>query len=436
MSINSTRHAFGGRYAVLDALGSGGMADVYLAHDQLLDREVAVKALRPRFSHDPYFIERFRREARIAARLSHPNIVALYDYGASDGSYFIVMEHVKGQTLSNLIATEGALEAARAAEIASFVATALRHAHRAGLVHRDITSSNVMVTASGEIKVSDFGIAKALQDEEEHTTAQPGTVIGTAAYLSPEQAQGKPIDARSDIYSLGIVLFEMLTARTPFLGETPLAVAYQHVVQEPATPSAINPLVPGDLDALVLRALAKDPQHRFKSADILRDELERFLTGKRLRSTDVLELAVASVVMEAPQLQRPRAGVNPMLVALSALFAAIVLAGGWLALDALNGGQKTPDLVGRYWPDAHRRLTTLDLRVQIEHRYSSEPSDFVLGQEPEAGVEVLVGDTIHVVLSDGTRPGLAGMVTSAVDDYLERATLEAVLVSVDRVLGR
>jgi len=269
----------GDRYEIHRHLARGGMAQVYLARDRALDRPVAVKELVPEFATDPSFVERFRREAQSAARLTHPNVVAVYDWGTQDGTYFIVMEYVDGPSLSQLIRRDGALHPRRAAEIASEVAAALGFAHSQGVVHRDVKPGNVLLSASGQAKVADFGIARAMSSADEELT-QTGSGMGTATYFSPEQAQGHAVDPRSDLYSLGCVLYEMLTARTPFSGDSPVAVAYKHVQEQPVPPSRINPNVPPALEAIDLKLLAKDPAQRYPSAEDLRSDLRRFLEGQ------------------------------------------------------------------------------------------------------------------------------------------------------------
>ncbi|HWC11876.1 MAG TPA: protein kinase, partial [Acidimicrobiales bacterium] len=280
-----------GRYRVVRHLARGGMAEVYLAHDQLLDRRVAVKVLFPELAQDGSFVERFRREARAAAGLNHHNIVSVYDFGEDEGSYYIVMEYVEGTTLRDVIRSEGPLEPARAAEVGAEVAAALAIAHQHGIVHRDVKPGNVLISGwvpagsapersegarapernGSAVKVADFGIARAGDPRESLTMT--GAVMGTATYLSPEQAQGHAIDHRSDLYSLGIVLYEMLAGRAPFSGASPVAIAYQHLSEKPVPPSTHNPAVPPALDAAVLRAMEKDPDARYASAQDLRADL-------------------------------------------------------------------------------------------------------------------------------------------------------------------
>ncbi|MGH2694455.1 MAG: Stk1 family PASTA domain-containing Ser/Thr kinase, partial [Actinomycetota bacterium] len=302
--MSSPEQTYGDRYAVIERVGSGGMAEVYRARDELLGREVAVKVLSERFASDRSFVERFRREAQSAASLSHPNIVSLYDYGADNGTYFIVMEYIDGRPLSDVIEEEGPLLPERAAEIAADVAKALARAHDAGLVHRDVKPSNIMITTSGQTKVTDFGIARALTRGDQ-TVTQTGMVMGTAAYLSPEQAQGNPVDARSDIYSLGCVLSQMLTGSPPFTGDTPLSIAYKHVRENPTPPSAVNSDVPRDLDAIVFKAMAKNPDNRYQSSSELAGDLDRFLAGQTVHATPILsdETAVAPTVSETRVLE-------------------------------------------------------------------------------------------------------------------------------------
>ena len=256
------------------------MADVFLAHDQLLDRPVAIKVLFPQFAAEPAFVERFRREAQAAANLNHPSIVAVYDWGEHDNTYFIVMEYVEGRSLAEIIRSEGTLHPDRAAEIATDVAAALGFAHRNGVVHRDVKGGNILVNPAGQVKVTDFGIARAFGGGDELT--QTGSVMGTATYFSPEQAQGKPVDPRSDLYSLGVVLFEMVTGRPPFVGDSPVAIAYKHVQEAPPRPTTLNPALPKQLEAIIARLLAKNPDDRYPSAEELRSELRRFREGQPL----------------------------------------------------------------------------------------------------------------------------------------------------------
>jgi hypothetical protein len=265
-----------GRYQLGSLLAVGGMARVYLASDRVLERPVAVKVLSPPYAQDPVFVERFRREARSAARLSHPNIVAVFDSGTDAGLHYLVMEYVPGQSLAELLARQGRLTPRQAAELGVEVCAALAAAHAQGLVHRDVKPANVLVGDDGRVKVTDFGIVKAAAA----TLTGTGTLLGTAAYLSPEQAQGGPVDARSDLYSLGCVLYELVCGSPPFgsgADSPPVAVATRHLHQPPEPPSAHNSQVDAGLDAVVLAALAKDPAHRYQSAIELQDALERVL---------------------------------------------------------------------------------------------------------------------------------------------------------------
>ena len=252
------------RYELGGVLGRGGMAEVYVGTDRVLGRRVAVKILADRFARDSSFVARFRREAQSAAALNHPNVVSVFDTGSDNGTHFIVMEYVQGKTLSEILRDGSALMPERAVEIAEGVAEALAFAHRAGIVHRDVKPGNIMLTPTGDVKVMDFGIARATTSE---SLTQTATVLGTATYLSPEQAQGEPVDARSDIYSLGQVLYEMLTGHPPFSGESPVTIAYKHVKEEPVPPSRLNPDVPAGLDAIVMKSLAKNPANRYQSVE-------------------------------------------------------------------------------------------------------------------------------------------------------------------------
>ena len=270
---------FNGRYELLRRIARGGMADVYLARDASLDRQVAVKVLFPEFANDPSFVERFRREAKAAANLNHPNIVGIYDWGQEQGTYYIVMEYVVGRSMADVLRSTGPLSPDRAAEIASDVAEALSSAHSAGLVHRDIKLGNIIVSDDGQVKVADFGIATALAQRAGDNLTHIGSVMGTATYFSPEQARGKALDGRSDLYSLGVVLYEMIVGKPPFTAETSTAVAVKHVQERPLPPSMLGVGVAQSLEAIILKLLAKNPANRYPRADDLRADLRRYLDG-------------------------------------------------------------------------------------------------------------------------------------------------------------
>jgi serine/threonine-protein kinase len=267
---------FDGRYRIVRKLGSGGMANVYLAHDEELGRRVAIKILDDRHASDDQFVERFRREAQHAAGLSHPSIVSIYDRGEAEGTYYIAMEHVEGRTLKELLVARGPSPLGIAIDYTRQILSALRFAHRNGIVHRDIKPHNVIVDGEGRVKVMDFGIARAGAASQ---MTEAGSIIGTAQYLSPEQARGAPVDQTSDLYSTGIVLYELLTGAVPFTGDTPVEIAMKHLSQVPEPPSTHRPEVPRDLDYVALRALAKDPSDRYHSAEEMDSDLERIARG-------------------------------------------------------------------------------------------------------------------------------------------------------------
>ena len=303
---DDTLRVLGDRYEIHQRLARGGMAQVYLARDRSLDRPVAVKELAPEFAVDPTFVERFRREAQAAANLAHPNIVGVYDWGTQDGTYFIVMEYIEGPSLSQVIRHDGPLHPRRAAEIASEVAAALGFAHSRGLVHRDVKPGNVLLTGTGQSKVTDFGIARALSSGDDELT-QAGSVMGTATYFSPEQAQGLPVDPRSDLYSLGVVLFEMLTGRPPFSGETPLAISYKHVQDRPPLPTSIVTDIPPALEAVVMKLLRKRPDDRYASAEEVRADLRRFANGEHtIAERELVGAAAAAAAVAGADATRCR----------------------------------------------------------------------------------------------------------------------------------
>lgn len=274
------RPVFNDRYEIHSRIGRGGMADVFLARDRLLDRPVAVKVLFPEYATDPSFVERFRREAQAAANLNHPNIVGVYDWGRQGGTYFIVMEYVNGRTLAEQLKSDGPLAPMRAVDVAGEVTAALSFAHRNGVVHRDVKPGNILVSPSGTVKVADFGIARALNSTTEAELTQAGAVMGTATYFSPEQAQGANPDPRSDLYSLGIVMYEMVAGKPPFYAENPVAIAYKQVHEAPRPLSELRPDVPRGYEAIVMRLLAKNPANRYLTAEDLRADLVRFRSGQ------------------------------------------------------------------------------------------------------------------------------------------------------------
>ena len=434
---------YGGRYEVIEKVGQGGMAEVYRARDDLLGREVAVKVLAERLSTDRSFVERFRREAQAAANLSHPNIVSLYDFGNDEAAYFIVMELIDGRGLETVISDDGPLLPERAAEIAADVARALDRAHTAGLVHRDIKPSNIMITSYGQTKVTDFGIARALGDGEQ-TMTQTGMVIGTASYLSPEQAQGNPVDARSDVYALGCVLYEMLTGRAPFQGDTPLSIAYKHVREDAQTPSSVNPDVPEALDAVTMKALAKNPDNRYQTAREMQEDLQRFVAGQQVHATPLLagatEVAPAATGTQVlrqteeewepePEPDKRKAGMY-VVVALVILGLFALLA--YLLANNLLGGEdarelRVPDVVGMDQDEARETLEERGFAVAIERRNSNKPRGEVTSQEPEGGERLEEGETVTIFVSEGPRqtevPNVVGDTQEEAEDAIEDARL-------------
>jgi serine/threonine-protein kinase len=281
------RPVFNDRYEIHSRIGRGGMADVFLARDRLLDRPVAVKVLFPEYATDPNFVERFRREAQAAANLSHPNIVGVYDWGRQGSTYFIVMEYVNGRTLADALKADGPMGPQRAAEMAGEVASALGFAHKNGVVHRDVKPGNILVPSSGGVKVADFGIARALNSAVENDLTQAGAVMGTATYFSPEQAQGANPDPRSDLYSLGIVMYEAVTGAPPFTAENPVAIAYKQVHDTPKPLGEVRPDVSRPYEAIVMKLLAKSPANRYATADDLRADLRRYRDGQPVSALGV-----------------------------------------------------------------------------------------------------------------------------------------------------
>ncbi|MEU5881069.1 Stk1 family PASTA domain-containing Ser/Thr kinase [Spirillospora sp. NPDC047279] len=440
----------GGRYELDGVIGRGGMAEVYRARDLRLDRVVAVKTLRSDLARDPTFQARFRREAQSAASLNHPSVIAVYDTGEDmigDTSIpYIVMEYVDGSTLRDLLRENRALLPEKALEITDGILRALDYSHRGQIVHRDIKPANVMLTRNHEVKVMDFGIARAMHDAAS-TMTQTAQVIGTAQYLSPEQARGERVDARSDIYSTGCVLYELLTGKPPFTGDSPVAIAYQHVREEPIPPSQVDPEIPQWADAIVLKAMAKDADHRYQNATEFRQEIQRALHGQPVAST-----AASTMLMGAQghpqgtqvmggmgprtQMQRPvgtgydlppvhyddandfdRRGGNgkkaAIWIALAVLFVggaaliAILLSGG----DGDGGNEQTQvavpaNIVGQSKDDAVAELQKVGLKVgNTTEEFSDDVKEgAVISSDPAAGQEVPKDSAVNLVVSKGKKP--------------------------------
>ena len=411
------------------------MSDVYLAVDVALGRRVAVKLLPKSHSEDESFVRRFRREAQSAANLNHPNIVGIYDWGEADGSYFMVMELVEGDCLRDLITEGRPLHPRRAVEVTRQVVMALATAHRLGVIHRDVKPGNIMLTGDGTVKVADFGIARAWNHSTDLT--RTGSIIGTATYFSPEQAQGRSADRRSDIYSLGVVLYEMLVGRPPFRGETPMAVAYQHVSTDVPPPSSRNPEVPPELDAIVLRALAKDPDSRYQDTDPFLHDLEAWLRGESIAG-GVPARPAPTIVPEQVVVRRPVAVSRgsggparsagrvlpqpyyppmeerrpvplPFVVGVFVLVAA--LAGlSWVVWSLLQAPEPAPgvvmvaipDVVGRWETDASSSIQESGLLVRVVRQNSQEmPEGRVIATNPPAGERVESRTEVEVVVSSG-----------------------------------
>jgi serine/threonine-protein kinase len=436
----------GGRYEVGAPIGQGGMAEVFRGRDTRLGRDVAVKILRPELAGDPTFLARFRREAQASASLNHPNIVSVYDTGEEDGTPFNVMEFVEGRTLRDVLRTQGRMLPQRAMEIVADVCAALEHAHEQGIVHRDIKPGNVMLNQQGTVKVMDFGIARAISGSSV-TMTQTAAVIGTAQYLSPEQARGEHVDARSDVYSTGCLLYELLTHQPPFTGDSPVAVAYQHVLEDPTLPSTLNPDVEPAAESVVMKAMAKNPGNRYQTAAEMRDDLLRAAAGRPVRATPILSAqdttlltpaASTAVLGTTPPERRGRRGLAYALLALATVAAFL---GSMLLIRAIldnnQGGQvKVPDLRGRTVAQATGLLTQNGLKVGDVHEvFSDKPVGQVVDQDPLPNFTVRKGDEITLTTSKGIErvrvPDVRGL--SEAD---ARKTLEGLGLKVGTVTPR
>jgi eukaryotic-like serine/threonine-protein kinase len=422
---------FDTRYVIERKLGSGGMADVYLAEDQELGRRVALKLLDDRHASDEQFVERFRREAQSAAGLNHPSIVSIFDRGYAEGTYYIAMEYLDGRTLKELLVKNGPTPVPIAIDYARQILGALAFAHRNGIVHRDIKPHNIVVGGDGRLKVTDFGIARSGASQ----MTEAGSIVGTAQYLSPEQARGAPVDPRSDIYSLGVVLYEMLTGKVPFSGDTPVEIAMKHLSQVPEPPSELHDGIPHDLDAIVMRALAKDPEQRYATAEEMDADLARVARGVAVsRETEdamTQVLSGAGISTAQTMIQRPRTNVTPpappayrrpgyydyeepprrrsvwpWLLALGLIIAGGI--GGWFLYtkiqDQLNSNKPVavPDVLLLQEDLAKLKITQAGLSPQvIKDTSETVAPGQVAKEEPGSGTKIGKGSTVTLTVSTG-----------------------------------
>ncbi|MGI5503802.1 Stk1 family PASTA domain-containing Ser/Thr kinase [Lentzea sp. CA-135723] len=478
----STPRLLSNRYELGETLGYGGMSEVHKGRDVRLGRDVAIKVLRADLARDSQFQERFRREAQNSAALNHPAIVAVYDTGETQTEYgplpYIVMEFVDGRTLRDIVKTQGPLSGKRAMEVMADVSAALDFSHRHGIVHRDVKPANVMITKSGAVKVMDFGIARALHDGQAAVT-QTAAVIGTAQYLSPEQARGESVDARSDVYAAGCVLFELLTGEPPFTGDSPVAVAYQHVREDPKAPSQLNPKVSPQLDAIVLKAMSKGPANRYQSAAEMRADLVRVLSGQRPSAPAVMTAEDRTAVMNeqarAPRTQvvssggggrhRPAAlksepdDYDPiadeeeerrarrkkaiMVTLVVILCLAVLGLAAWITNSLMNQSSGTsaekvavPSIVGLSAVDAREKLTKAGLQgsqqeIACEPGAAGAPAtctadqiNKVVNTDPPEGTSVAKGTTVKFSIGtppgEGTVPDLAGKTPAEAQGILDK----------------
>ncbi|MFI5549274.1 Stk1 family PASTA domain-containing Ser/Thr kinase [Streptomyces sp. NPDC051738] len=432
----------GGRYELGQVLGRGGMAEVYLAHDTRLGRTVAVKTLRADLARDPSFQARFRREAQSAASLNHPAIVAVYDTGEdyidNVSIPYIVMEYVDGSTLRELLHSGRKLLPERSMEMTIGILQALEYSHRNGIVHRDIKPANVMLTRNGQVKVMDFGIARAMGDSG-MTMTQTSAVIGTAQYLSPEQAKGEQVDNRSDLYSTGCLLYELLTVRPPFVGDSPVAVAYQHVREEAQAPSVFDPEITPEMDAIVLKALVKDPNYRYQSADEMRADIEACLDGQPVAATaamgsvgyggypdDQPTTALRATDGGATSMLPPmnpddggygyddrvdrrrqkKSNTSTILLVVAAVLVLVgaVLIGKWVfdSDGVANDTVPVPNFKGLTLSEAEKQATNSDLTLTPTKKpCENQSTGKICSQDPEFGNKVKKGTSINVVVSTG-----------------------------------
>jgi serine/threonine-protein kinase len=468
----------GGRYELDGVVGRGGMAEVYRARDIRLDRIVAIKTLRSDLARDHTFQARFRREAQSAASLNHPAVVAVYDTGedVSEGAPvpYIVMEYVDGRTLRDLLRADRRLLPERAAELVDGILRALDYSHRGGIVHRDIKPANVMITRAGDVKVMDFGIARAMADSAA-TMTQTAQVIGTAQYLSPEQARGERVDARSDIYSTGCVFYELLTGQPPFTGDSPVAIAYQHVREEPIPPSQIDPEIPPWCDAIVLKAMAKDPAHRYQNATEMRADIQRAMSGQPVDAQTMAmtsnygagtRMMTATQAATGPATQGNRAvppyeyddghtgrggrrrassgGGSQALKTAAWIIIPLLIIGAFIGIgyavfssggDKPTGQIKIPALSTQLSKAAQDQLAALSLKSEVVPQASAEfEKGTVIKTDPAEGTEVPKDSTVKLIVSKGppkvkVPEGLVGATTEEANKILEEAGLTSTITT-------
>lgn len=432
-----TDAVFNGRYKIIEKIGGGGMADVYKAEDLTLGRTIALKILHKQFASDEGFLERFRREAQAAAKLNHPNIVSIYDVGDENGIYYIVMEYVPGMTLKKIIQKDAPLSTEKTVHIAMQIAKAMEFAHQHEIIHRDIKPQNVMITDSGEIKVTDFGIARAGTTS---TMTRTGSILGTAHYISPEQAQGSIVGPTTDIYSLGVVMYEMATGELPFRGENPVAVALKHINDTPLPPRGVFAAVPESLEAVIMKAMNKNPSDRYRSADALRDDLKRVIEGLPVK---VMGSVIPADVPEGADLTRtiaakpaggaPRPKKKPkkgLIIGIIVAVLILLMGGGALAYSLLSTPKVTvPNLKGKTLSQAQRAVEAVGLKLKVEKEIYNEKiaPGHVISQQPSAGEKTAKGGTVNIVMSRGletvTTSNLSGKTVDEAEDILKKAGL-------------
>lgn len=425
------------RYKLLRKIGTGGMADVYLAEDLLLDRQVAIKIMHPQLAEDPAFVERFKREARAVANLQHQNIVNVYDWGADEEIYYLVMEYLKGQNLKDFLNSRAPLTPDTVVDIASKICDALTEAHDHEIVHRDIKPQNIILTENGELKVTDFGIAKAASA----TMTQTGSILGTAHYISPEQALGRKVDVTSDIYSLGVLMYEMLTGDLPFRGDNPINIAMKHINEDPLSPSRLRDDIPPGLERVIMKALNKDPAYRYPSAAEMKEALHRSLTVEIPPGTETMVIPTYREDQEEtaaiPTSARP--AIIPSWLGWSMLLIALLILAGlgiWAAL-ALTRVEyvDVPKVTGLSAQEAEQRLEDVGLDIKIVDQKPNDtvPAGHIIDQNPLAGARAKKGDAVKVTISLGVEttkvPTLIGLTIDEAKEELRKAELQLGSVS-------